>query len=263
MMQSKRYIYDLPGLRTTSEEFRREYVRMCDRLGLDPSMLAAVISFESGFIPSKENPVSGASGLIQFMPGKKTGLIYGMSPADFRKLSALAQLPYVEKHFGAVTPKGQKSFETLEDHYLAVLAPACIGYPGSTVLPCRPDLTPWKRPAEGCGTPPKGAYCQNQGLDRDGDGVITTAEATSRVRERYNKAKSLPPIEVDMGGSGQEPPPPPWQPPPLVVASKGTSPILVLGLGLALGFVATELALRSRRPGRALALAALLPFVPP
>lgn len=70
------------------------------RLGMNPNDLAAVISFETSgtFSPSKRNPSSSATGLIQFMRGKD-GTYYGMSRDQFGNLSFAEQMKYVERYF--------------------------------------------------------------------------------------------------------------------------------------------------------------------
>jgi len=48
--------------------YARSLAQTATRLGIDPAWLANVINFESGGNPQARNPVSGATGLIQFMP---------------------------------------------------------------------------------------------------------------------------------------------------------------------------------------------------
>lgn len=73
------------------------------RLGMNPNDLAAVISFETSgtFSPSKRNPSSSATGLIQFMAGSggTRGKYYGMSRDQFGNLSFAEQMKYVERYF--------------------------------------------------------------------------------------------------------------------------------------------------------------------
>lgn len=77
--------------------------RVAKNIGVNPNDLAAVISFETGgtFDPSKRNPRSSATGLIQFMSGSggTKGKYYGMSRDQFGSLSFDEQMKYVERYF--------------------------------------------------------------------------------------------------------------------------------------------------------------------
>lgn len=77
--------------------------RVAKNIGVNPNDLAAVISFETGgtFSPSKRNPKSSATGLIQFMAGSggTKGKYYGMTRDQFGSLSFDEQMKYVEKYF--------------------------------------------------------------------------------------------------------------------------------------------------------------------
>jgi hypothetical protein len=252
-----REILHIAGLEKTTPEFRRELIAVADRQGLDPSYLAAVISFETGhtFDATKANPYSGCVGLIQFcMPST-----VGTTRSELLQMSPIEQLEYVEKHYAMVDPK--KRVSSLEDHYLAVFAPACIGYPPDAKMPCSAKGGPtWTPPAGGCPTPIAGcktmglprhecAYCQNRGLDLNGDGTITTSEATSKVRALVDDARGRPPIVVD---DTPEPPIPPIQPPPfdIVPAGLGVGKFVPLIAGGVLGFWGVMRATKRMRRAR-------------
>lgn len=97
--------------------------RVAKNIGVNPNDLAAVISFETGgtFDPSKRNPNSSATGLIQFMKGSggTKGQYYGMSRDKFGSLSFDEQMVYVEKYFKDRGFKAGKS-QTTGDVYGAV-----------------------------------------------------------------------------------------------------------------------------------------------
>lgn len=97
--------------------------RVAKNIGVNPNDLAAVISFETGgtFDPSKRNPNSSATGLIQFMKGSggTKGQYYGMSRDKFGSLSFDEQMVYVEKYFKDRGFKSGKS-KTTGDVYGAV-----------------------------------------------------------------------------------------------------------------------------------------------
>src|SRR5262245_63745597 len=59
-----------------SPAFKRRVIEISAELGMDPNNLMAAMAFESGrtFRADIENPLSGAVGLIQFMPATAKGL---------------------------------------------------------------------------------------------------------------------------------------------------------------------------------------------
>ncbi len=134
------------------------------KVGANPNHLAAVIHFETGgtWDPSISNAAgSGATGLIQFMP--ETAAELGTSVDELAQMSALDQLDYVE----AYLRRYQGNLGSLSDTYMAVLYPQAIGQRSGYVL-------------FQAGTT---AYDQNQGLDLNGDRLITKGEAVHRLRE--------------------------------------------------------------------------------
>jgi hypothetical protein len=101
--------------------------RVAKNIGVNPNDLAAVISFETGgtFSPSKRNPKSSATGLIQFMAGSggTKGKYYGMTRDQFGSLSFDEQMRYVEKYFMDRSSRfraGNEAKNTTGDVYGAV-----------------------------------------------------------------------------------------------------------------------------------------------
>lgn len=101
-----------------SIEFWVKFVQMCQRLGVNPFNLAAVINSESGFDPGARNFARGpksppvAQGLNQLIRTVALGL--GMSEElwkNFYKLSADEQLPWVEKYFSRAGIRGRDAGE--------------------------------------------------------------------------------------------------------------------------------------------------------
>lgn len=142
-------------------EFKREVVAMARRLGTRPEYLMSVMSFESGLNPKTVNGTSGATGLIQFLPGTARGL--GTTTDALRGMSSVEQLKYVEKYFQSYKGK----LGTLEGVYTSVLS--------GTAHPNPKDVL-FRR-----GT---SAYSQNSALDFNKNGEITSGEATSAVASR-------------------------------------------------------------------------------
>jgi len=158
-----------------SAEFCDRIREIADSLGTDPNYLMACIAFESGetFSPAIKNAAgSGATGLIQFMPGTAQAL--GTTTEELASMTAEEQLDYVEEYF---LPSSGK-LTTLEDVYMAILWPAAVGKPLDYVLFEKDDPEHPRR------------YIQNAGLDFDQDGIITKAEAAGKVRKKLEKGLS-------------------------------------------------------------------------
>ena len=166
----------VPGLASTSLAFRQKLLEICARLGLNPDYLVSVMSFESGhsFSPSKRNPLSNATGLIQFMPA--TARSYGTTVDALAALTAEQQLDYVERFFQPHTGK----LRSISDHYLAVFMPALIGRDPSYQVACSPSKL----------------YTQNAGFDRAKTGCYTVGDIVSPVSSIYNSAQSQPRLPV-------------------------------------------------------------------
>ena len=133
----------------------------------------AVMSFETGgtFNPGIANAAgSGATGLIQFMPSTAAGL--GTSTQELAGMSRAQQMQYVEKYLSNKNVKGKG----LSDLYMAVLFPAAVGKPDDYVLFGRGAMAGYTGRA----------YDQNRGLDKNGDGSITKAEASAKVMQHRN-----------------------------------------------------------------------------
>jgi len=211
------------GLDGTTDMFRRELVAVAQRLALNPSYLAAVISFETGgtFSPSIRNPASGAVGLIQFT--KTTAIALGTTLDWLAGLSAIEQLAWVQSYYGKVL--GPRSIDSVADHYLAVFAPAGLGKGADFVLYASPSV----------------AYEQNKALDRNSDGTITAAEAAAPVQGIVNAARERPPIIVQPFT-----PPPPAPAPGVVPQPSGRAVLGGLAL-LGLAFAAWRRRMGGRR----------------
>lgn len=149
------------------------------RLNMDPMHLLAIMDFETGgqFRPDTRNPVSGATGLIQFMNGTAQWL--GTTVEELAQMTRLEQLDYVEEYFRRrIITYGE--LDTLDKAYAAVLCPQSIVHSegimftndGSGTGACDRDN-------------PLIAYQQNRGLDRNNDGIITREEAAQSVINRY------------------------------------------------------------------------------
>lgn len=156
------------GNPNVTEAFIAEVEAMAERLGTRPEYLMAVMSFETGgsFSPGVPNAAgSGATGLIQFMPATAREL--GTSTEALARMGAVEQLEYVERYFNNRSDPGD--LDTLEGVYTTVLHGSPRPDPDSTLF------------ARGTA-----AYRMNAPLDTNGDGRITSGEATSFVRARID-----------------------------------------------------------------------------
>src|SRR6516162_7711480 len=113
-----------------SPAFKRKVIEICEKLECNPDYLMAAMAFESGetFSPKAKNHVSGATGLIQFMPSTAQGL--GTSIDDLEAMSAVEQLDWVFKYFQSKAGK----LKTLSDMYMTILWPAAVGKPDDTPI---------------------------------------------------------------------------------------------------------------------------------
>jgi len=143
--------------------FRGRVRQMAERLGVDPSDLMALMAFETGrsFSPAIRNRLSGATGLIQFLP--TTAAALGTSVEELATLSPLEQLEFVERY---LAPHAGR-MPDLASLYMAVLCPNAVTAPLSYVLFAAPSET----------------YARNRGLDTDDDGHITKGEAAARIAD--------------------------------------------------------------------------------
>ncbi|GAB2585707.1 transglycosylase SLT domain-containing protein [Spirosoma areae] len=141
------------------------------RLGIDPNWLMIVMRVETAgtFSPAIRNYAgSGAVGLIQFTEIAIKG--WGVTLDQLAKMSAVAQLDYVEKYLSPYASK----IKDVYDLYLAVFAPAYLGRPDGQVLYSIHATT-----ATG-----KRQYELNKVLDKNLDGSITIQEVKEAI-SRY------------------------------------------------------------------------------
>ena len=145
------------------QDFRVKVREVAGNLGFDPTWLMCVMGFETGytFSPSERNRVSGATGLIQFMPDTAIGL--GTTTTKLARMTAVEQLDCVRKYYEPYKSR----VRNLGDAYMAVLWPGAIGKSDSYVM--------WRAGSI--------QYNQNSGLDINHNGEITRGEAVSRVND--------------------------------------------------------------------------------
>lgn len=168
---------DLPGLASREKAepgFATALTELGERLSLDPNYIGAVMSLESGFNPKAVNASGGATGLIQFMPATATHL--GTSTAALKSMTAVQQLPFVEKYFEQAG-RAIRS-DVPGDYYMATFYPSFVGRSSDAVI----------------ATQGQAVYDQNAGLDVDHDGTLTVGDVTAKIENAVAAARARPPL---------------------------------------------------------------------
>jgi hypothetical protein len=152
---------------TVGSSFKARVLKLCGNIGCDPSFLMAAMAFETGekFTADVENPSTGATGLIQFLPSTAKQL--GTSTAALAEMTAVDQLDWVERYFKPYKGK----LKSLSDVYMAILWPKAVGKAEASVI--------FEAPSK--------AYKQNKGLDANHDGAVTKGEAAARVQNKLTR----------------------------------------------------------------------------
>jgi len=156
----KSHVSDIDVSIIQDPDFNSKLQKISHELGVDANDLLAIMKLESGVDPSRVNPLSNATGLIQFMP--KTAHNLGTSVEELRGMTAVEQLDYVFKYFKMI---GVKPGMDVGDLYLAVFYPAAIGKKDNHVI----------------STAGKQIYNQNKVLDKNKDGTLTVADVKNSV----------------------------------------------------------------------------------
>lgn len=179
----------LACLEHTEPEFRQALFALGTELDIDPDYLAGVMAFESGFNPAARNPLSDASGLIQFMPGTAKRL--GTTTAALRKMSRIEQLPYV----GAFFKPYRGKIKAPEDAYLATFYPCAIGKDPEWVVASATRSEDW------CGESAernRKVYSQNaKAFDKAKRGFFTKGDVARAFLALYQPSLAKPRLGMD------------------------------------------------------------------
>lgn len=160
-------------------------------LGLSPDCAAVVVSIESAFNPKALNKYSGASGLLQVMPGLTKN--YGFSSAAaVRSASSEEQVKrIVIPHFKSFTGALKSIGDDCGAYYMAVFLPKFISSPDDVVLGEKDSSEIVY------GKTTRGAvYAQNFGFDTDHDGVFTVGDVKNFARGYAKKDAQRPRVTV-------------------------------------------------------------------
>lgn len=190
-------LLDVPGLQTTTPEFRARLVALAQENDLNPDYIAAVISIESGFKPNKPN--GKALGLIQFyrdyFPAIAAAARMNVTWEDLYHLTAEEQLPLVIAFYRA---QHMTASDRAVDYLVATFLPNQKRKPRSTVLGKQGStaLLPGTKLTLGS------IYSANVTYDTNGDRVITIGDLEDRInavvhaadeRLRIPVSESIPP----------------------------------------------------------------------
>ena len=80
-------------VKTNKDIFLQKVKEISSLLGINPNWLMFVMRWESSLNPAAVNPISGATGLIQFLPSTAKSL--GTSTTALKNMSNIDQLDYV------------------------------------------------------------------------------------------------------------------------------------------------------------------------
>lgn len=152
--------------KSVSPEFRTKIKAIAAGLGTNPDWLMSVMAFETGksFSPAKKNPVSSATGLLQFI--ESTAQAMGTSTAALAQMTDIRQLDYVQRYYAPYSGR----IGNIGDAYMAVLWPLGVGKPDSYVM--------WNST-----TIRRKEYLANKGLDKGNKGYITKGDAVEKVKK--------------------------------------------------------------------------------
>jgi hypothetical protein len=139
------------------QAFIKKIKSVASNLGISSDWLMAVIYKESRFNPSAVNAISGATGLIQFMPATAVGL--GTTVAAIKQMDSVQQLSLIQRYYAPYA----SALNDYTDLYLATFFPRALGKPDTYVM--KTDTVTASKIA-----------AQNPGVDINKDGQITVAE---------------------------------------------------------------------------------------
>jgi hypothetical protein len=217
-----------------SDRFYADLARLGQRHRTDPANFLVVWCAESDLTPTAVNAAGGARGLNQMTPDTLRGL---GAPADFDKLAAEDQLPWIERLISARERLNGGPFESAARYYHSNFFPLTMARgssPGTVVVAGDAD-----NPRE------RAAYAANTVLDADGDGQITLADLAA-VLDRVRATRCPGAFaRLDRAVGALPSPGVTWEDTPPIVARRGGVGAVVAGAALALGVVG--LALRRTR----------------
>ena len=116
-------------VKENKKEFALKVADICNQLNIKPNWLMFVMWFESKLNPQAINPISGATGLIQFMPSTARSL--GTTTDVLKRMNNVQQLDYVLAYLRPYKGRMKRWI----DVYLAVFYPKAMGKPDFVITP--------------------------------------------------------------------------------------------------------------------------------
>ena len=114
-------------VKENKKEFALKVTDICNQLNIKPDWLMFVMWFESKLNPQAVNPISGATGLIQFMPSTARSL--GTTTDVLKHMNNVQQLDYVLAYLRPYKGRMKRWI----DVYLAVFYPKAMGNPNFVI----------------------------------------------------------------------------------------------------------------------------------
>lgn len=114
-------------IKENRKEFTEKVSDISNELGIKADWLMFVMWFESKLNPQAVNPISGATGLIQFMPSTARSL--GTTTDVLKRMNNVRQLDYVLAYLRPYKGKMKRWI----DVYLAVFYPKAMGNPNFVI----------------------------------------------------------------------------------------------------------------------------------
>lgn len=141
----------------TRAQFVAKVYAVAAALGIPAAWLMVVMYKESRLKPDAKNPLSTATGLIQWLEStaQKT---HKLTTAQIAQMNGLQQLDLVQAYYKPYA----KKCKTLTDTYLAVHYPVAMNKPADYVVYAAGSK----------------AYAANSGLDLDKNGQVTVSDIT-------------------------------------------------------------------------------------
>lgn len=154
------------------DAFTAKVESIANSLGYNPNWLMAIMHSETGgtFSSKARNPLSGATGLIQFMPSTAEWL--GTSTSALYNMSRLQQLDFVFLYFKKWKDTG-KVAKNYTDLYMITFYPYAVGRPDSFILGSEVSNEMARKIA------------QLNNFDYNNDGYISVADFKQFVYRQY------------------------------------------------------------------------------
>ena len=181
-----------------SDEDFATVVDVAKKHRMTPIDLGLVLWRESEWNTRATNPLSGATGLIQWMPGNAPG---GYSNDRVRAMTFVEQMRLVDAWLARWAPTiGNRPWSSAGLVYATVFAPGRLSPSANeqTELFRRPPGDPPKTNEERR----KWAYWANEALDTDRDGVIRIGDLTANLLRLRTHDRRWAPMEIRLVAAG-------------------------------------------------------------